>query len=399
MPDVTEVEMRGSARQAVWLLLVGGALTGVVIVGQAFGWWTFGDDFVGDALTSTLPGLAFIALGALILWRTDAQRIGWLVGAMGISIMSAGVAGGLSEMGYIAGEAIGGAFWLSWILAIGLLIAWFPTGRVVSPRWSWLQWSFLTVIAGTFFFYAFSGEVCDVYSDDIEGCIRWIRNPIGIPGIPNPEYGAISGPLFLVVGVLFVASVTSLIVRFRRSDGVERQQLKWFLSAGSLVVLSFLLESIITGLGYVPAPAWVDVLSTVGIVLLPLSMILAIFRYRLYDIDRFISRTVTYTVVVALLAGGVALLATVVSTRFDDPLVVAATTLSVAAVFNPLRRRVQRVVDRRFNRSRYDAERVMDGFATTLRDEVDEDAVVDGWQGVVVETMHPSSVGVWVRRV
>lgn len=390
-------EVRGSARQALWLLVVGGVLVGVVLTGNLLGWWSMGEDALSDAFTSIVPAVAFIGLGALIVWRTVAPRIGWLIGAMGISIMAAGVAGGLSDMGYIAGEAIGGAFWLSWILAIGLLIAWFPTGRVVSPRWLWLQWSYFAVIAADFFLYAFSGEVCDVYDDDIEGCIEWVRNPIGIPGVPNPEFGSISGPLFAVVGVLFVAAVISLIVRFRRSDGAERQQLKWFLSAGTLVVFSFLLESIISGVGITPVPFWVDVLSTVGVVLLPLSLLVAIFRYRLYDIDRIISRTVTYTVVVALLAGAVALVATVVSTRFDDPLVVAATTLGVAAVFNPLRRRVQRVIDRRFNRSRYDAERVMDGFATSLRDEVDEDAVVEGWQGVVVETMHPSSVGVWVK--
>jgi hypothetical protein len=196
---------------------------------------------------------------------------------------------------------------------------------------------------------------------------------------------------------LFVASVVSLIVRLIRSEGVERQQLKWFLFAGTLVVLSLVVESLMDFLDDGPIPFWVDALSTVGIVLLPVSMILAIFRYRLYDIDRIISRTVTYAVVVALLAGIVALVATFVSTQFDEPLVVAATTLGVAAVFNPLRRRVQRVVDRRFNRSRYDAERVMDEFAATLRDETDEGAVVDGWRGVVYETMHPSSVGVWVK--
>ncbi len=131
---MANVEGRGLAGQAIWLVVVGGVLSGVVIVGQVVGWWSFGDDALSDSLTSTIPGLAFIGLGALIVWRTDAYRIGWLLGAMGLSVMAAGVAGGFSEMGYVVGEAIGGAFWLSWILAIGLLIAWFPTGRVVSPR-------------------------------------------------------------------------------------------------------------------------------------------------------------------------------------------------------------------------------------------------------------------------
>ena len=251
---MTNVEVRGSARQAIWLMAIGGALTAVVLAGNLLGWWTLGEDALSDALTSIVPAVAFIGLGALIVWRTDAARIGWLLGAMGFSVMAAGVAGGIADMGYVAGEAIGGAFWLSWILAIGLLIIWFPTGQVVTPRWLWLQWCFFVVIAANFFVYTFSGEVCDVYSDEIEGCITWVRNPIGIQGVPNPEFGAISGPLFAIVGVLFVVAVMSLIVRLRRSSGVERQQLKWFLFAGSLVVLSFLLESVTTGLGFVPAP-------------------------------------------------------------------------------------------------------------------------------------------------
>ena len=121
-----------------------------------------GEDAIGDALTSIVPAVAFTGLGALIIWRTDAFRIGWLLGAMGLSVMAAGVAGGFGDMGYVVGAAIGGAFWLSWILAIGLLIAWFPTGRVVSPRWVWLQWAFLAQIAATFLLYTFSGEICAV---------------------------------------------------------------------------------------------------------------------------------------------------------------------------------------------------------------------------------------------
>lgn len=394
---MANVEGRGLAGQAIWLVVVGGVLSGVVIVGQVVGWWSFGDDALSDSLTSTIPGLAFIGLGALIVWRTDAYRIGWLLGAMGLSVMAAGVAGGFSEMGYVVGEAIGGAFWLSWILAIGLLIAWFPTGRVVSPRWIWLERAFFAVIAVTFFLYAFSGEVCAVYSDEVEGCIEWVRNPIGIPGVPNPEYGAIAGPWFIIVGILWLAAVISLVVRLVRSDGVERQQLKWFLFAGSLLVFSFMLEIVLDAFGVRPVPFWLDALSTAGLVFLPLSMLLAIFRYRLYDIDRIISRTITYGVVVALLAGLVALVSTVIGTRFESPLVVAATTLAVAAMFNPLRRRVQGMVDRRFNRSRYDAERVMQDFAGSLRDEVHVEEVVEGWKRVVSDTMQPSLMGVWVR--
>jgi hypothetical protein len=394
---VTKSVVRGSARQAVWLIAVGGALTGIVLAGNLFGWLDSGDDALADILTSIVPGVAFIGIGALIVWRTDAARIGWLLGAMGTSVMAAGVAGGLSDMGFIAGEAIGGAFWLSWILAIGLLITWFPTGRVVSPRWVWLQWSYLALIAANFLLYSFSGEVCDVYSDEVGGCVTWVRNPIGIEGVPNPEFGAISGPLFAFAGVLFVSAVVSLIVRVVRSNGVERQQLKWFLLAGSLVVLSLVIESLMDGLSDLPAPFWVDALSTIGLVFLPLSMILAIFRYRLYDIDRIISRTVSYAVVAGMLAAVVAGVAALAGAQFDEPLVVAATTLGVAALFNPLRNRTQRLVDRRFNRAKYDAEQIAERFGSGLRDEVDSTQIVEGWASVVATTLQPTTMGVWVR--
>jgi hypothetical protein len=142
-----------------------------------------------------------------------------------------------------------------------------------------------------------------------------------------------------------------------------------------------------------------DILLPVAIVGIAVAISVALLRYRLYDIDRVVSRTATYALVVGVLAGAVALVAAVVGTRFTDPLVVAATTLGVAALFNPIRRRVQRLVDRRFNRSRYDQERVMVEFTSTLRDLVDPDEVVAGWLTSVAETMQPSSSGVWVRDV
>lgn len=392
---MTNVAVRGSARQARWLLAVGCVLTGMVFAGSVAGWWKMGET-PSDALTSLVPAVAFIGLGALILWRSDAIRIGWLLGAMGLSVMAAGVAGGLAEMGYIAGEAIGGAFWLSWIMAIALLIAWFPTGRVVSPAWTWLQWAITGMIAITFLLYTFTEEICIDFSDTV-GCTEWVSNPIGVSGIPNPEFGTASGPVLAVVGVLFLLSAVSLIVRIVRSSGPERQQLKWFLFAGSLIVVGLVTEMVMEAFGVVPVPEWVDVLVTVALLSLPVSVILAILRYRLYDIDRIISRTVTYAVVVGFLVGGVALVATTVGTRFESPIAVAATTLGVAAVFNPLRRRVQTWVDRRFNRSKYDAERIIDQFGGTLRDRTDADEVLAGWMATVETTMHPSSVGVWVR--
>jgi hypothetical protein len=138
-------------------------------------------------------------------------------------------------------------------------------------------------------------------------------------------------------------------------------------------------------------PSYVELWAAI-----PGSIFLAITRYRLYDIDRLISRTVSYGIVVGLLAGVVALAATFVGTRFSEPLVVATTTLGVAALFNPLRRRVQGLVDRRFNRSRYDAERVMSDFISSLHDRVDIDAVIEG-RSIIADAMQPSTVSVWMK--
>jgi hypothetical protein len=175
--------------------------------------------------------------------------------------------------------------------------------------------------------------------------------------------------------------------------------LKWFLLACLSFVAALSTEFIFEGLGYPEAPFLVDLWIDVSLISIPVAATLAILRYRLYDIDRIISRTVSYAIVIGLLALVYALGVTGLTTLLDtdSPLVVAASTLAAAALFNPLRRWVQRRVDHRFNRSRYDAERVMASFTGSLRDQVDPDQVLEGWVSVVNETMKPATAGVWVR--
>jgi hypothetical protein len=164
-------------------------------------------------------------------------------------------------------------------------------------------------------------------------------------------------------------------------------------------VVALATELVLGLFGFDEVPLLVDIWITVSITAIPIAATLAILRYRLYDIDRIISRTVTYAIVIALLALVYALGVTALTSLLDtdSPLTVAGSTLAAAALFNPLRRRVQRGVDHRFNRTRYDAERVMATFTGSLRDEVDPDRVVQGWVSVVDDTMHPASAGVWVR--
>jgi hypothetical protein len=164
-------------------------------------------------------------------------------------------------------------------------------------------------------------------------------------------------------------------------------------------VVALATELILGLFGFDEVPLLVDIWVTVSITAIPIAATLAVLRYRLYDIDRIISRTVTYAIVIVLLALVYALGVTGLTSLLDtdSPLVVAGSTLAVAALFNPLRRRVQRGVDHRFNRTRYDAEQVVARFTGSLRDEVDPDRVTDGWVSVVNDTMHPASAGVWVR--
>jgi hypothetical protein len=210
--------------------------------------------------------------------------------------------------------------------------------------------------------------------------------------------GPLSGVTLLFVILFALLAAASQVVRYVRARGVERLQIKWFafavIGAISLIIVQSALRDVVP----LPAVVW-DLVFALSVVAFPVAIGASVMRYRLYEIDRIMSRTVSYTLVVGFLGlvfvGTVTGLTTLLETQSD--LVVAGSTLAVAALFNPVRKRVQGVVDRRFNRSRYDAERVMTRFAAALRDEVDPDAVVDGWMSVVAATMEPSTAAVWVR--
>jgi hypothetical protein len=212
-----------------------------------------------------------------------------------------------------------------------------------------------------------------------------------------------TGVTGFAIGFMFLLAIAALIHRALRGDAAVRRQIAGpvFVAIVGLVLVALLAaKDVLTA----PNDSEVDtIIATVtSIVLtvgLPVSIAVAITRYRLYEIDRIISRTVGYLLVVALLGGLFFAAVTTLGSVFpaDSPLAVAGSTLAVAALFNPLRRRVQEWVDRRFNRARYDAQRVMERFAGSLQGRLDHDGVVDGWVGVVAETMQPASVAVWVR--
>jgi hypothetical protein len=356
------------------------------------------------ALTSyAVAMVAFVLSGALIVSRQPRNVIGWLLMIPGLSLPISELATqwliAMDPPPQSADLWLWLALWFiswSWVLLIfplfHLLLT-FPNGRFLSTRWRWVGWLEGAMVATMVGLATFG----DPLTLDVEEETLWtVPNPIGF--LTNSQFiesffGVVWTPLLLLVTV---ASVAAFVVRFRTGSYEERHQLKWPLGAVALfgvVYGSTALASTFTtgGLG--------DLVFGLSLAGLPVAVAVAVLRYRLYEIDRIISRTVGYLLVVGLLGalffGAVTALGSVFSA--ESPLAVAGSTLAVAALFNPLRRRVQEWVDRRFNRARYDAQRVMERFAGSLQGQLDHDGVVDGWVGVVAETMQPASVAVWVR--
>lgn len=343
----------------------------------------------GDALWP-LSWLAWAPAGYLIVQKRPGNGVGaalLFVGAtMGLSFAALAIAASDAVFALrVWAELVNVIFGVvPWVGIVWLVLV-YPSGRFATT------WERLT------------GRGIVVFG--IVACAAFTLSPEPMyeTGVPSPLAVEALGPVtsiitvgpgfFFVIAILLVAIVL-LVRRWRSSQGIERMQFRWlFLGAMAFIIVltigRFLPED--SNAIYVWLPAGYAIPTTIGV---------AVLRYRLYEIDRILSRTITYALVVGLLGltvlGLVALFTTFLPS--DDPLVVAAATLTVFALFSPVRRRVQRLVERRFNRSQYDAERVIDEFAGSLRDEIDPDDVVDGWLTVVSETMEPATVGVWVRR-
>jgi hypothetical protein len=270
----------------------------------------------------------------------------------------------------------------------------FPTGRLPSGRWRWVAW--LTVA------FVVAGVILSAFSSDPENGLGPIRNPLGIEGF-TPLYDAL---LYSIAPLLFVAVALSVFVRLRRAVGVERQQIKWFAYAAAVWALGIIFNVITLA---IDTPLWferaVGAYFTVAGTTIPISIGIAILRYRLYEIDTLINRTLVYGSLTAALAltyfGGVAttqaIFHALTGQEQQSQLAIVVTTLVIAALFNPLRRRVQAFVDRRFYRSKYDAAKTLETFSAKLREETDLDALNDDLVGIVRETMQPAHVSLWLR--
>jgi hypothetical protein len=346
-------------------------------------------------------------VGFAVAWRRPDNPLGWLLlGAVGFLVLS-GAAGAYAVLDYRLRH---GSLPLGWVAVLlqpgwapaialfGLSVLLFPDGRLPGPRWRWTLWAYLAVaalwIAGTVIIsgWAIAGHHVQV---DSGGNLLAIDHPTGWAA----WWGTVQGLFFPLLGACWLASLAGQVLSYRHSSGERREQLKWLIGGSAIAVTGGLLtvpfsNSPDRALHIVGSVALVAVLA------LPLSMGVAILKYRLYDIDRILSRTVAYAIITGLLVGvyaGLVLLATQVL-RFSSPVAVAASTLAAAALFTPVRRRVQRAVDRRFNRARYDADRTVTMFAARLQDAVDLDSVRADLQATVSASLQPAHVSVWLGR-
>jgi hypothetical protein len=346
----------------------------------------------------------FAMLGFVVALRKPGNPLGWLIlGTAGFFALSEDASfyavadyrlhHGSLPLGWLA--LITQPGWAPGIASVGLIALLFPDGRPPSPRWRWVLWPYLALAllwtAGALAFTA-AAILAHRTPVDAGGNLMVLEHPAG----GAAWWGAAQNLFFLVLVVSWLASLAGQALSYRRSSGERRHQLKWLLTGAA----SCLAGLVLTLTGSSPG-GWgvvIQILGAAGVIALPVCIGIGILKYRLFDIDRILSRTVAYAIITGLLLGvyaGLVLLATQVL-GFASTWAVAASTLAAAALFTPLRRRVQRAVDRRFNRARYDADRMVDAFAARLQEAVDLDTVRADLTTVVRAALEPAQVSVWV---
>ena len=356
-----------------------------------------------------VPFLAFPLVGAVIASRRPYNLIGWICLAVGSLFLLLGVSEyysiyGVANPGSVAFPI--GVAWLGnwlWMPAVGLFATYlfmlFPDGRLLSRRWRPLAWlSGAVIVVLSVGFGLAPGPVASLPGK--------IRNPFGLEGFPWLSDGANFG--FPLLALCILASVVSLVLRYRRSRDEEREQIKWIAFAASVVGLLFLIGLVISLIYGSKPPSWtrlLDTMTALSYTGVPIAVGFAVLKYRLYDIDVIINRTLVYGSLTAMLAlvyfGGVtaaqAIFRTLTGQEQQPQLAIVVSTLVIAALFNPLRRRIQSFIDRRFYRKKYDARKTLEGFSARLRDETNLGALSDELVAVVRETMQPVHVSLWLR--
>ncbi|HEX6710550.1 MAG TPA: hypothetical protein VF068_09460 [Rubrobacter sp.] len=351
----------------------------------------------------TLPvlALAFSVVGAIIASRQPRNAIGWLFGGVGVTIALNSFAGDYAEFwlasGFGKGVLVETAAWFaswSWTILVFVpttfLLLLFPDGRLPSPRWRPVAWC---AALGVISFVAANALGPGPLED-----FPQITNPYGVD---SPILGAVAIAGGILASASMVASAVSLIVRMRRAGRTERQQIKWIAYGGALAVGAFFVGGVI----YIWSGDAAIAVISLGLLGVPIFTGVAIARYRLYEIDIVINRTLVYgaltAALVAVYFGGVvtlqALLRALTGQDQLPQLAIVVSTLAIAALFDPLRRRIQSFIDRRFYRRKYDAAKMLAAFSSRLREETDLDSLSDEVLGVVRETLQPEHASLWLR--
>ena len=393
-------------RTAAWLAWSLCALTIALVTFVVVFAFFYRDDLRGLAILLAVVSNALV--GAVLASHRPRNPVGWffVFSAASFALSEAtfryAVYGLVIDPGSLP-LARAMAWPATWLWAPGVLLVlvflplYFPDGRLLSPRWRPVVWLAIFVSGAAVVIWAFyPGKV---------GYFAWdITNPLGLAAL-RP---AIAG-LEVVMAVLFLgfllSSVVSLVVRFRRSQGQERQQMKWLTYAAATVVGMVLLTTLLEAANLVFLSEMAGLAADLLIAGIPVGVGIAVLRYRLYDIDVVIHRTLVYGSLTALLAlvylGGVTATQTIFRTLTGEQeqpqLAIVVSTLIIAALFNPLRRRIQSFIDRRFYRSKYDAAKTLEAFSAQLREETDLNALSEDLVGVVRETMQPAHVSLWLR--
>jgi hypothetical protein len=337
-------------------------------------------------------------VGALVGSRRPAHPVGWLLLGLGLLVVVNGVASGYVTYGLVARPgALPAASYLAgiangievlWLACVGFILLLTPTGSLPSPRWRW--WARVAAAAPVLLVLLAAVDPQPLVPEHPE-----VENPLAVP-VPTGLLLAVAAVAAVIVLATLVAAAGSLVVRFRRARGTERQQLRWLAVGAALAAMALLVAVAAGAMGRDGV-----VLAALGtcVALLPLATGAAILRYRLYDLDRILSRTLAYGLLTVLLGGGYASVVLGLGQLLgrDSNLVVATATLAVAAVFQPTRRRIQALVDRRFNRRRYDAAQTIQAFSARLRQQVDLDSLTGELLSLVEQTMQPTQVSLWLR--
>jgi MFS family permease len=361
-------------------------------------------DDVGLSMGFLALQLAFSTVGALVGSRHERNPIGWLFCAEGLALSVAGASEGYAAQALEAPGSLplgdvaawvsnwsGGALLIAPIVFVFLL---FPDGRLSSGRWRLIVWLAVIALGVSVLISAFGPGPLNNNAS--------VTNPFGIK-----IFGPLTGPLFelsfFLLLVTLIASAACMVLRLRRARGKERQQLKWLASSASLLGVAFIAGPITWSIPSVPDLFW-PLMFLVALGSLPIAAGIAILRYRLYDIDLIINRTLVYGALTILLGlvyvmgvVGVGTLVRQVTNEQSNELMIAASTLAVAGFFRPARARIQSLIDRRFYRRKYDAAKTLEAFSGRLRDQVSLDALTADLLAIISDTMQPTHASLWLK--